>query len=706
VNGPVLGISPRRALPIAVSVALALAAQYLFTGELLTRTLDTNTWEWFPRYSWASVLLVAAVGVAALAFRPGRDDVVAPGVPTRPVALESRLALSVAFLGVLSYLGSIAVFLRSGETSLVRELWLLGIVLFLAPFLARDRAMFRVAGHPAWEWGLVALLTLAGFWLRHHEVEDLPAQVHADVALMGNATIEAMEASPERWLGLAPSKHPYSTHQVLALGMRLFGRDHYGLVMHSVLAGTATIPILYLLGRTLFGRAVGLLAAGLLAVSYTHIHFSRTLFGPLATLSVTLALTFLASALRSGTPAVFALSGAALSFGLFNYYSARVGPVIVATLALWQLAVDRAAFRRAWRGWALLVASALVVFGPKLALFVTDFESFAGRGTSVAIWNPDVLAHTMAKYHASGLLEVLFYQARDSFLTFHLFGDGSPHFTFRRPMVSAPAAVFLAVGVGFALRRSKVLPVAIPLVWLTLTLVLGGVITADAPYWPHLNIALPAVSLLSALGATAALFGLLPATPRARLLGTGLLAAGLVSLGLQNWATYVSFAEDNAGPRARGARYVDSLPPGSRAYLLSPDLHWSEHQFLFFGRDVAGRNTTQEEVLAGTLDMTPPAAILLYGRSELLPEIEARYPGGSSRALGRPGGPPVLHVYEKLVRGAAPQPDPPPWSRPGWTIVGALVGLTALRAGISIYRDAACAPTRPGAGAPPASAPG
>jgi len=684
-----VGVSPGRALPILASVALALAAQYLFTGELLTVTRDTNTWEWLPRYSWASALLLLAVAVAALAFRGDGGGAGAVGAPAWTAATRSRLVSGLVLLGGLSYLGCIVSYARGGETPLVRGLWLLGAVLVLLPLIVRDRAAFRVAGHPAWEWGLVALLTFTGFWLRHHEVEELPAQVHADVALMGNTTIEILQQSPERWIGLAPSNHPYSTHQVLGLGMRLFGQDHYGLVIHSVLAGTATIPVLYLLGRALFGRAVGLLAAGLLAVSYTHIHFSRTLFGPLATLCVTLSVTLLVSALRSGTPALFALSGAVLSFGLFNYYSARVGPVVIATLAIWQLVFDRPAFRRAWRGWLLLVGSALVVFGPKLALLVTDFESFTGRGASVAIWNPDVLAHAMSKYGASSFLEVLLYQTRDTFLTFHLVGDGSPHFTFRRPMVSAPASLFLAVGIGFALRRIRSLSAALPLAWLTLTLVLGGVITSDPPYWPHLNIALPAASLLSALGAAAALFGLLPATPRARLLGAGLLAACLVPLGLQNWATYVSFAEDNAGPRARGARYVDSLPQGSRAYLLSRDILWNEHQFQFLGRGVTGRNTTREEILAGKLDLTPPSAILLYQEPELLPQIEERYPGGAARPLGRPGRPPVLYVYEKLVHGQAPAPDPSPWSRPGWRVVGALVGVVAVRAVLSIRRHAA-----------------
>ena len=57
--------------------------------------------------------------------------------------------------------------------------------------------------------------------------------------------------------------------------MRLFGQNLYGLMMGSVIAGTLVIPAVFLLGREMFGRRVGLVAAVLSAISYSDIHFSR-----------------------------------------------------------------------------------------------------------------------------------------------------------------------------------------------------------------------------------------------------------------------------------------------------------------------------------------------------------------------------------------------------------------------------------------------
>ncbi len=45
----------------------ALLAQYCFTGDVLTRYRDSQTWEWRPAFTTGTALLAAAVALAALA---------------------------------------------------------------------------------------------------------------------------------------------------------------------------------------------------------------------------------------------------------------------------------------------------------------------------------------------------------------------------------------------------------------------------------------------------------------------------------------------------------------------------------------------------------------------------------------------------------------------------------------------------------------
>jgi mannosyltransferase len=57
--------------------------------------------------------------------------------------------------------------------------------------------------------------------------------------------------------------------------MGLLGRSEVALRLPSVLAGTISIPLIFGVARTWFGPAVGLLAAGLLAISPLHVWYSQ-----------------------------------------------------------------------------------------------------------------------------------------------------------------------------------------------------------------------------------------------------------------------------------------------------------------------------------------------------------------------------------------------------------------------------------------------
>ncbi|MBI3944960.1 MAG: glycosyltransferase family 39 protein [Armatimonadetes bacterium] len=69
--------------------------------------------------------------------------------------------------------------------------------------------------------------------------------------------------------------NPPSYYLLLGFWMRLFGDSEAMLRLPSALAGTASVVVLYLLGRDLFGQRVGLVAAALLAFSATHIELSQ-----------------------------------------------------------------------------------------------------------------------------------------------------------------------------------------------------------------------------------------------------------------------------------------------------------------------------------------------------------------------------------------------------------------------------------------------
>ena len=545
---------------LLMSLSAAFTAQFLFTGEIVTRTHDTNYRLWPASYNVACILLVACSCLAAIVFAgQPRASEAAPQTDVPPrIGLPRLLAIP-----AILYCVSILLFLTSGEDLVVHALWAAGAIVLPASLWFGKRNSwrrtdpFRRLPLPlAWaEWLGVAAITVGGFGLRYWRVTELPVNFHDDVSLMGWFSLDMLQHGDARWFGMSPSGHMLSIHQILIWSMRLFGQNQYGLVMASVLTGTLTLPFVYLLGRETFGRWTGFIAMTLLATCYTHIHFSRIMFGPAATFTTTVAFYAFFRGWRTQRDLPFAVSGLFLGFALLTYDSSRVAPLIIIALFLtsrfWKS--ESTTLTVSMRHWVLVAAGALLGFGPMLAFVLRDFSAYVGRGHTVMLWTDVTWAHSLEKYGASTPAAVVLEQMRHTFLCLHLYGDESPHFALARPMVGALTAALFTLGIGFSFWRWRDPRFLALLTWIGVTFVLGGVLTSDPPYLPHLNIALPAIVLVAGMAADR--FGRVvfqTATRRAGAIVYGVLLAATLGLsGMHSWDVYRQFAAHTDDPRVQ-----------------------------------------------------------------------------------------------------------------------------------------------------------
>jgi 4-amino-4-deoxy-L-arabinose transferase-like glycosyltransferase len=143
----------------------------------------------------------------------------------------------------------------------------------------------------------LAIVTLAGV-LRLHGATS--ARITYDESLM-LALAEPVASASGRW-GVGPSDHPPLGIWLVRASGTLFASSVPGLRGVSVLCGAATVLVVYLLGRRLWGERAGLLAAALLAVDRFHASWSRLLVeeSPLLLL-VALALLLAVRAVNAGT---------------------------------------------------------------------------------------------------------------------------------------------------------------------------------------------------------------------------------------------------------------------------------------------------------------------------------------------------------------------------------------------------------------------
>ncbi len=693
-----------------MALALALTAQSLFTQQPFV-IRATESWSADVRFDAAVGLLLAAMACFAV------TTFGAPLEADEPLVVASRQDKGFRALGPYlaagCYILSLLVYVAVGENLLVRFFWLAGVALLVASQLkgpASESLSEKLDGdvHSSdssrlptaevvtadnshtrselsravrWEWGLVAVITVVAFGLRYWRLASLPSDIDGDIASVGLQVLEIIHGSAFGWVGVGWSNHSLVFYQLAALSMRLFGQNLYGLMMGSVIAGTLAIPAIFLLGREMFGRRVGLVAAMLLAISYSHIHFSRVVFTETASLQIILLFYFLFRGLRTQQRRWFVFAGIALGWGSLAYYSSRVGPVIMALLGMWLFLWKRRAIMTHARNWVAFGLGALLGFGPQLGFAIGNFTSLVGRGNVVTLASPGVRAHLMGKYGIESAGELLVEQVKRSFLVYHAYRDTSSLVKFPGPMLDVLTAALLVLGLGYCLARLRNPKHFTLIVWIVSTLVLGGVLMNDPPYWPHLAITLPAVVVVAGLATVQAWEALARPMGRVGQWGIGtLLVVTLVYTGIHNWQTYYDYVRDNAGERVRIIRYATSLPAGYQVRLVTTSISWRDREFQFLARGVAGQDLAPDQLRSDPRPCrdAPIVFILTHDYVDVEPLLQARCPGGQSQQHIEPGGRLSFVSYRLGSEGVKPSVvvssevriDPLVWvMMGGWALV-------------------------------------
>lgn len=600
----------RPIIPRLGGMLLALVLAYLAQSTYDRATMATTGGGWAAG-SWSpgrqealrlvigSVLyLVAGLVFALVAPRPPGHWWPLPRAAAGPAkwprarTLLLLASLSLAALAVLR-------FAQQGEDGVVQIAWLGGLLLFLASQAPRPRrrawsdlaAQLRRVPPATW-WALLALgvIMVGAAWLRLTHLDTLPADLHGDMASYGLQAREYLSGREWRIFREGWANIPAVGYFPSIASMALFGDNLLGLNMGAALGGLLSLLGFCLLLWRLFGRpGLALLATAILAITIPHIHFSRiaAYIDPWPW-SLWAAL-FLVDGLLARRTFSLALAGVLLALGGQMYYAGRVVFLILAVSVayLWL-------FHRAWltgrgRGLLLFALGFLVAVGPTAVYFARHFDILMERSRAVFLFYPDVMTHLMGKYHVSTTLGVVWEQTWRSLLMYHYGPDSSTQFSYPHPMFGSWISPLIVLGLGYAVRWWRVPGVALWTIFWGLNLVIGGILTGDAPAWMRLvgmtfagaffaGLALHrvAATVLSCVALSPPGAVRVPTNEsrnrpgrptgararRAALIGiaVGYLAFLAVG-GWHDWTEYTRFARDNARPQTLIGRYLASLPP-------------------------------------------------------------------------------------------------------------------------------------------------
>ncbi len=400
--------------------------------------------------------------------------------------MTSQLApyyqLALFFLGIMLWVGG---FLREGDLGRIRQ---------------RIAASWK---NHRWEWGLVIGLTLAALAVRLYKLaSSIPVMISDETAYLA-ATRFVMEGRP---VTLASDMHNgdlYLGAFLISVVNQVLGSTLFTGRLLVALVGALAMPGVYLMARKLLNWQAGLLAVLFLLGQPLHMHFSRIamydIYDP--TFGIFAAL-LIWDGMERGGHWKFALAGVLVGISLYFYAGAKLWVVLIPA---WLVFVGLRKPRLVLSHWLHIVIIALSIFlvlFPMIAHFTAyDMDPFGhaeamGRGTEGGI------LHIFDNWTANTFIFEALSPAVRAFIDR---GDVTGHFELqgRAALNLRWALLAFAIGIAYYLRFPLHEGFVFLMLWLGLTVILGGALMESTPGFSRYVTATLPMAVLAGVGVSA-----------------------------------------------------------------------------------------------------------------------------------------------------------------------------------------------------------
>lgn len=189
---------------------------------------------------------------------------------------------------------------------------------------------------------LLAGITLGGIFLRVYRLPGVPPEMTADHAEKLMDVYEVLNGARRIFFPRNTGREAmqfYLTAALIRFTPLTIG--YLALKVGTALVSIVAVPLTYALGRSIYGRRVGLLAATSVALSRWHVAISRVgLRFPFTPTFVALTLVFLFRAFRHNRRTDWLACGLSLGAGLHSYTAVRFVPLLLFVLTVAKAVFD------------------------------------------------------------------------------------------------------------------------------------------------------------------------------------------------------------------------------------------------------------------------------------------------------------------------------------------------------------------------------
>jgi 4-amino-4-deoxy-L-arabinose transferase-like glycosyltransferase len=525
-------------------------------------------------------------------------------------------------------------------------LWAAGVLLPLALLPAAVTTVPTGGAWSRWALFVIVALLVGAAAVRVWRLEAVPAYVHGDAAVVGLESISVRETDHRRFVA-APDRPytedsfgwywlPNSTFFMQGIGMDLFGADLFGFRAGSMIFGMGSLVAHVVLAWSLFGPGVAVLSLIPLTTYHWHLFLSRSGHAYVqATFFAAWTMALLALGMRRGSRRSLYLCGVFAALSMLSVFAARVAPVIVGVFALTELLRHRDRARELVRRFSLVAWGGAMAIAPALPGLIINWAAYVGHTRDVAVSSEHVRRHMSGSIGSDDILAIVWSQFWSSLRIFLWGTDGSLQYGFRGRFVDPLLIGFAIVGLFVCIRRWPNAAYRLPVVWFSLTFVLGSVLTVDAPSMSRLPPLVTLPYLFAAVGMVACVELVRPSY------GTrwaAALSAVLVAMCLgAAWWNFDQFFRVYTEQRPAdlvtllGRRIAEEDPDVEIRLALASEnqaLHWDHGTLRIFNRTRLGKDVA--DLKAETADALPRRLFVLFAdRLDQLDQLKSAFPEGS-----------------------------------------------------------------------------